>query len=95
MICHEVVFSRHAILRMFERGILPKDVRAVLVAGEVIAEYPDDKPYPSRLMVCFIDNRPIHVVVAIDAAAERCEIITTYVPDAEKWGEDFKSRRTP
>jgi hypothetical protein len=80
---------------MFERNILPKEVRAVIAAGEVVADYPDDRPYPSRLMVGIIDNRPIHVVVAIDAAADRCEIITTYVPDPEKWDDDFKARRIP
>jgi hypothetical protein len=44
----QVVFSGHAIQRMFQRGIRREDVLAVLSSGEVVAEYPDDTPYPSR-----------------------------------------------
>ncbi len=95
MICIEIVFSQHAIRRMFERGIFPRDVRAVLTNGEVIADYPDDKPFPSKLMLGFVNDRPIHVVVAVDSAADRCEIITTYIPDPEKWETDFRMRRPP
>ena len=25
-------------------------------------EYPEDKPYPSKLFLAFINNRPLHVV---------------------------------
>jgi hypothetical protein len=44
MECKEVVFSSHAVKRMFERGINPTDVRAIINSGEVIAEYPDETP---------------------------------------------------
>ncbi|MGH2495853.1 MAG: DUF4258 domain-containing protein [Ktedonobacteraceae bacterium] len=44
---YQLVFSTHAIKRMFERSISKADIRRVLVNGEVINEYPDDKPYAS------------------------------------------------
>ena len=31
---------------------------------EVIAEYPNDVPLPSSLLLGFLGNRPIHIVVA-------------------------------
>jgi len=40
---------------MFQRGINEKDVREVLKNGETIEERPDDLPYPSRLMLGFVD----------------------------------------
>ncbi len=72
MKCIEIMFSRHAVQRMFERGIATKDVRAVIVGGKSIADYPDDKPLPSRLILGFVRNRPIHVVVAFDESNGWC-----------------------
>ncbi len=63
MDCDRIVFSGHAIPRMFERQIDSNDVESVLRTGEVIAEYPDELPYPSCLMLGFVEGRAIHVVV--------------------------------
>ncbi len=42
--------SRHAMQRMFARGFSMAAVRAVLSEGIVVEDYPDDKPYPSKLL---------------------------------------------
>ena len=78
---------------MFERGISEVEVREVLEHGEVIEDRPDDLPCPSRLMLGWLDNRPIHVVVSEVAAAKRLVIITVYEPDPAKWSNDFRQRR--
>jgi Domain of unknown function (DUF4258) len=44
-----LIFTGHAFARMFARAITPAEVRVVVDHGETIAEYPDDKPYPSAL----------------------------------------------
>ncbi len=44
-----LVFTTHALRRM--HGIRSEQVRAVLERGERIEEYPDDTPFPSRLML--------------------------------------------
>jgi hypothetical protein len=59
-----LVFRVHAIQRMFERGIAKEDVRQALSTGKTIEAYPEDQPYPSRLVLGWIGTRPIHVVVA-------------------------------
>lgn len=64
MKCDKIDFSRHAIQRMFERSISPKNVRVAIARGKVIAAYADDKPYPSKLLLWFIEGNPLHVVVA-------------------------------
>ncbi len=46
----KVIFSRHAISQMFDRGISVDDIEKTITHGEIIEAYPDDKPYPSRLM---------------------------------------------
>ena len=94
MECIELVFSSHAVQRMFERGISPSDVRSIVNSGEVIAEYPDDKPFPSYVMLGFINDRAIHAVVAVQPDGQKCTVVTVYPPDAELWNNEFRTRRT-
>jgi hypothetical protein len=93
MTCERLEFSGHAIQRMFERAISWADVRTVIAQGEVIMEYPDDRPYPSRLLLGFVDERPIHIVIGIDDATDSCYVITVYVPDPGRWSDDFRMRK--
>jgi hypothetical protein len=79
---------------MFQRSISPEDVRHVLEAGEAIEEYPDDTPYPSRLMLGWIGSRPLHVVAADDLEDEQTIVITAYEPDPRLWHADFRARKT-
>ena len=91
----EVFFSGHAVQRMFERGVSAKDVLSIVDSGEVIANYIDDYPLPSCLILGAVGNRPLHVVLAIDAGDNRCFVITAYYPDPALWNADFRSRREP
>jgi hypothetical protein len=51
MVANRLVFRVHAIQRMFQRQISKDDVRHVLETGDIIEEYLDDVPYPSRLVL--------------------------------------------
>jgi len=93
MDCKQVVFSGHAIQRMFERGIGRDDVLVVIAQGEMIADYADDKPFPSRLLLGSMEAKPLHVVLACDDAAGRCIVITVHEPALEHWSEDFRTRK--
>lgn len=93
--CAFLRYSRHALERMFRRDISPDTVKAIVMSGESIAQYPDDTPYPSRLMLGFQDGCPIHVVVAQDPASTDCHVVTAYRPEPERWDESFKTRRKP
>jgi Domain of unknown function (DUF4258) len=90
-----LVFRLHAVQRMFRRRIGADEVRAVIEAGEVIASYPDDTPYPSRLVLGWSGSRPLHVVVADNAADRELIVITVYEPDPALWDETFRRRRQP
>jgi len=79
---------------MFERGISVEEVRSVLEHGETIENYPEDVPYPSRLMLGWSGSRPIHVVVAENVDANERIVITAYVPDPLQWEGNFKKRTT-
>ena len=87
------VFRVHAVRRMFERRISKDDVKNAVELGEVISDYPDDKPYPSKLMLWSVGGRIIHVVVAHNTNQNEYIIITAYVPSLDIWKPGFKRRR--
>lgn len=93
MIGGRLIFRTHAVQRMFQRGISVADVRSVLIAGEMIEDYPEDQPFPSRLVLGWRSGRPIHVVAATDAAAHEIIVITVYEPDPSLWDDEFRRRR--
>lgn len=95
MACRSVYFSRHALERMFQRCIPPEALRTLLEHGEIIATYADDRPYPSVLMLGWFENKPVHAVVARNAATAECQVITVYRPDPTLWDSAFKSRKKP
>ena len=93
MKCTSYRFSRHAVFKMFERNISMEQTKIAVKKGEVIQNYPDDKPYPSSLILHFMKKRPYHVVVAFDEDSGNCIIITVYEPSPKLWENDYKTRK--
>ena len=88
-----LIFRVHAIQRMFQRGVTVDDVRQVLATGETIENYPDDTPYPSRLVLGRLGSRTLHVVFAENKAMREIIVVTVYEPDPDRWDSDFRRRR--
>lgn len=86
-----LVYRVHAVQRMAERGIREEDVARVVAKGKEIESYPDDQPYPSRLMLGWVESRPIHVVAA--TGEHEIIVITMYEPDPAFWEPGFEKRR--
>ena len=86
-----LVYRVHAVRRMAERGIREEDVARVVAEGKEIETYPDDKPYPSRLVLGWMHGRPIHVVMA--SAESEIIVITVYEPDPTQWEAGFERRK--
>ena len=93
MNCQNLVFSRDAIQQMFLRRISKSDVQAVVTYGEVIEENPDDTPFPSYLLLDFVEGKPIHVVFSYDESTNTGYVVTAYIPDPEIWTNSFRTRR--
>jgi hypothetical protein len=92
----KLTFRLHALQRMYVREISVGDVRSIVNTGEVIKEYPDDKPYPSRLILGWHDKRPVHIVVADNTDnLDETEVIVimVYEPDPQIWEDDFKRKK--
>lgn len=88
-----IQWQRHALERMAERGIATADVKRVLAEGERIEDYPDAYPLPAALLLGECGDRPLHVVVALDGAAETAYVITAYEPTLEHFEPDFRTRK--
>ncbi len=88
-----LVFRVHAVAHMFDRGIIEGEVRETLACGQTIERYPDDTPYPSRLVLGWRAGRPIHVVVADNAEHNEMIVITVYEPDPALWEAGFTRRK--
>ncbi len=89
----KLIFRSHAIKRMFQRRVNEKDVRFVLETGEMKEEYPNDAPYPSRLVLGWVRNRPLHIVIADNNVQNETIIVTVYEPEQDKWSDDFRRRK--
>jgi hypothetical protein len=89
-----ILFLPHAVNQMNspERMISTQEVRAVILHGLLIEDYPEDVRGHSCLMLGQgTGGRPVHVVCALKR--DYLAIITTYLPSAEQWESDWQTRR--
>jgi hypothetical protein len=89
----KILYRAHAVQRMFEREIAPGKIRKALETEDVIEDYSSEMPEPSRLMIGFQGKRPFHVVTSEHPQADEVIVVTVYLPDANKWKKDFRSRK--
>ena len=88
-----IFFRVHAVQRMFEREISAKKVRQALEAEDMVEDYSAEMPEPSRLIMGFQGKRPFHVVTSENPEENEITVVTVYLPDANKWKKDFRSRK--
>ncbi len=89
----KIIFSNHAVKQMFLRDIDVEDVRFILNQGVIITEYPDDKPYSSKLLFAICNSRPLHLVCSENFDENTIIIITAYEPSGDTWENDFITRK--
>ena len=86
-------WKKHTLQRMAERNVLQAEIIEVILQGELIGKYDDDKPFPSALFFKMIKQRPLHVVVAVNKVELFASIITVYEPSIEIFETDFKTKK--
>ena len=67
------------------------EIHDVIKKGEIIEEYPDD-PRGHSYLLCgeTREKRMIHIVCS--PKDEYLAVITAYIPDPDKWENNFKTR---
>ena len=91
----KIRITDHADEEAYSDRLSFKEILASISTGEIIEQYPDDKPYPSCLIFSknFRDE-PIHSVWAYNQNTQSSVLITVYRPDPKQW-IDGKVRRKP
>ena len=87
----KMVLTQHSRKRFSERGIKIVDIVNAIESGEIIEEYPEDYPFPSCLILGQSEDKIIHIVASISDGM--IYLITAYIPDAERWEADWKTRK--
>jgi hypothetical protein len=88
-----IEWRKHVFERMLERNISRHEIIDVLLHGELIEDYIEDKPFGSALFYKLVQNRPIHVVAALDDKTDRTYIITVYEPTLDVFEKDYRTRK--
>jgi hypothetical protein len=87
-----IAITKHARVRLAERGITVGDIQNAISTGEIIEQYENDKPFPSCLLLGSTDqNKFIHVVSSIDNG--NLYVITSYFPNIDEWDNTLKMRK--
>ncbi|MDR3609142.1 MAG: DUF4258 domain-containing protein [Ignavibacteriaceae bacterium] len=89
---YAIEYRLHAIQRMFERKVSTDELDKIIRKGKVIERYVNDSPFPSRLILGEINNRPLHVVISDNMTDKKVVVITVYEPDPRKWIKNDERR---
>jgi hypothetical protein len=90
--CKEFIYKKHALERMLSRNIDFDEIESAIIDGEIIKEYPEDKPFQSYLILAYVNGKALHVVTSKDNDGN-CVIISAYEPDEEIWNKDLKTKK--
>jgi hypothetical protein len=72
-----------------------EEVYFTVLHGEVIEDYPTDRPYPSCLVLGkTFRGEPVHSVWAYHEGNRWAVLVTVYRPDPTRW-QEWKTRRRP
>lgn len=90
----KVKITDHAEEEAWNDTLSLADVYTTVLGGEVIEDYPADKPYPSCLVLGrTAGSDPVHSVWAYNPQTEWAVLVTVYRPDPNRWIER-KTRRS-
>ncbi len=83
-------FSDHAFIEGRKDGLDAGDLRAACELGELIEDYG-----ARALLLHFTaeDRLPYHVVLEYVVGDLQATVVTAYIPEADKWQSDWKTRR--
>jgi hypothetical protein len=77
---------------MISRNISFEEVEKAICEGEIIKDYPEDKPFHSFLVLAVVNQKSLHIVVSQDEDGI-CFVISAYEPDRNIWESDLKHKK--
>ncbi|MDR3667003.1 MAG: DUF4258 domain-containing protein [Ignavibacteriaceae bacterium] len=89
---YSVLYRLHAIQRMAERNVSTEELGRIIKTGKVLERYKNDSPFPSRLILGQVNDRPLHVVIVENNIENKIIVTTVYEPDPRKWSKNDERR---
>ena len=81
-------------MRLRQRFVPRATITAAVESYELVEAYPEDKYFPSYLLLGRQNGRMFHVLFGTDIEGQNVRIVTAYRPSREEWEADMKTRRT-
>ena len=88
-----ILWTYHVNMRLGERPITRQMILDATDSYELVAAYPDDKYFPSYLLLGRTGDDAFHVLFGTDVPGRNVRVVTAYVPSSEEWEPDLKTRR--
>lgn len=88
-----ILWTYHVNMRLGQRFIARETIIRAIDTYEIVESYPEDKYFPSYLVVGREGADAFHVLFGADVVGQNLRIITAYFPSPDEWETDFKTRR--
>jgi hypothetical protein len=88
-----VYWTTHSEAERFNDNLYCDDILSCILNGNIIEKYENDKPLHSCLIFGKSNDIFIHSVIGYNNKTGYIRIITVYIPDKEKWENDFITRK--
>ncbi len=89
-----ILWTYHVNMRLGQRFIARETIIRAIDTYEIVESYPEDKYFPSYLVLGREGADAFHVLFGADVVGQNVRIITAYFPSLDEWETGFKSRRS-
>jgi len=88
-----ILWTYHVNMRLGQRSITRETIIAAVESYEIVEAYPEDKYFPSYLLLGRQNEEVFHALFGTDVDGQNVRVITAYYPSPIEWEEDLKTRR--
>ena len=88
-----ILWTYHVNMRLGQRFIARETIIASAGSYEIVEAYPEDKYFPSYLLLGRVGEEVFHALFGADVDGRNVRVVTAYYPSLEEWVADLKTRR--
>jgi len=89
----QILWTYHVNMRLGQRFLSRETIINAAESYEVVEAYPEDKYFPSYLLLGHVGEEVFHALFGADVDGQNVRIVTAYYPSQEDWETDLKTRR--
>ena len=88
-----ILWTYHVNMGLGQRFVAREPIIQAVDSYEIVEAYPEDKYFPSYLVLSREGDKAFHVLFGTDVEGQNVRIVTAYYPSPEEWEMDLKTRR--